>query len=190
MELSTISREGRSVSPDQILGVTASDFDLATQVPPSTALCWVDGSYAEDVSGYTGGIAYVLKKDEELIQCGCQTIKGFSSFHLEALALCHVMALAADVHIDNCVFLTDSQQLVHALSNMHVPITCGWRAYKEVMSSWLFLKNTPGFKCQHIFRQFNTEVDYLARCARMWKLSVTTHMYPILPLNQTAAARS
>lgn len=59
VELSTISREeGRSVSPDQILGVTASDFDLATQVPPSTALCWVDGSYAEDVSGYTG----VLRK--------------------------------------------------------------------------------------------------------------------------------
>lgn len=155
---------------------TNQTLPVPNQVSSGTTVCWVDGSFKEPSDG---GVGIVLKNGETLVQYSASYEYAFSPFHMEALALLRGMQTVLLNSIQECLFFTDSAQLVHMLNKGFMPVSEDWRAHLEIMQLWLIMAQHPLFVIYHISRDQNEEAHKLANLARRMQFSISGFTYPI-----------
>jgi ribonuclease HI len=76
--------------------------------------CWVDASFKEPDEG---GCAYIMFNGAELLVYGLQHSNAILTFHMEAEALHAAVKKATELRIADCVFSTDSSELVFLMNS-------------------------------------------------------------------------
>lgn len=90
-----------------------------------------------------------------------------------------LMAIQASnvLKISNCVFYSDSTELVQALKQ-HKPQSVDWRAHWEVSQIAQIMLNVRGYKCVYVNREGNSMAHNLANLARVDNLDIVGFTFP------------
>lgn len=139
-------------------------------------ICILDGSWEQ---GWQGGIGYVIKKGEELLQYCSKRVQSCCPLQSEVLALKEAVSGVQILGIDSCTFLTDCKVLADLVSNLNLPVDADWTVFLEIQQLWLLFRTNELYHCQHQSRDLNTLADYLAKKGRTENWDYLGHTYPL-----------
>ncbi|XP_078157470.1 uncharacterized protein LOC144553249 [Carex rostrata] len=149
--------------------------------------CWVDGSVGvTPASQQSGGAAYVLYKQGTLMRYELEYIaKPNSPFQTETQALLSAILAAQQLGVENCTFYSDCQLLIKTLEptrNFRNIQAADWQAYQSLVRIAQLLLTHPGYCCQYISREENTQAHWLANRARTDRLSYVGFTMPMFSM--------
>lgn len=135
------------------------------------------GGMAPTRNQVRGGAAYGLFKKGELVQYGTRHSLAYSAFQMEALALLIAMQAAQSQQIADCIFYSDSAELVQTVQRKN-PQSVDWRAHWEVAQVGEIMARVSGYRCVYVNREGNSLAHNLANLARVDTLDIVGFTFP------------
>jgi ribonuclease HI len=93
-------------------------------------ICYIDGSFS---SPNSGGAAYILYHDQEMIRYELQGFQACSPFHSELQAMRLALDALSSLRYATLTILTDCLELQKMMMNSLPPLDIDWRLYTQGM---------------------------------------------------------